>query len=587
MPPYKPWTISPLNPYGHYKPEEYQAETTARAQAAQQRKYEADVLAEQAAQALRAKQFAMLEDQTAYERSRQKPLGMLQGDWRLSQKNIESSIASRKNQLNQNDFNQALKTGETSPRFTPSQNKAIAAAAFSRRFALQQDKAGLNVTNAQLQQMADMKSRAKEKPEHHKENLARALLAQLSPTTASLAGGMLPTGGFGKGSPFMEAAYAAPRVGKTRQEIADYEAEAKSRRESGLSDMAFTTQLQGIKGRALTLGEQQKKLKEQKRFEEELKEKTGMGPVDLKVEEVVDTRKRRQADDKHKEVMQGVEIAQAELKNELNSMVAMSEGDPVSREIADRNVVQVIAPRIQAALGEGLFDEVSGSSGLRWKEKVDTRMKKTFIDLFQYLKAESENQVNIYEAQRMQLDPDAGRLSPAVVTLHVNKHFRTMARALGSLISQDSLEEPSRFVPDEQTDLLAEDATLNDDVYAARRAAQVRVYLSSQLKVFAMSMQRAGESWADRAKVDAGAVLGSLVEGESGIAESEFMNLLYYSKVMEDWEEPPPPVEKGSGWWSGWWDTPGIPGPGASLFDPNVIRAFWQNLKRMRSEYRR
>lgn len=71
MPPYKPWTISPLNPYGAYKPEEYQAETSALRAHVEQRRAEAEAERLAAAQRLR-------EEQIARQWSREMPLEMLQ-----------------------------------------------------------------------------------------------------------------------------------------------------------------------------------------------------------------------------------------------------------------------------------------------------------------------------------------------------------------------------------------------------------------------------------------------------------------------------------------------------------------------------
>tara|TARA_R110000824_G_scaffold246105_1_gene435174 strand:- start:10694 stop:11869 length:1176 start_codon:yes stop_codon:yes gene_type:complete len=85
MPPYKPWTISPLNPYGAYKPEEYQAETSALRAHVEQRRAEAEAERLAAAQRLR-------EEQIARQWSREMPLEMLQRKQEAEVGSLEQEI---------------------------------------------------------------------------------------------------------------------------------------------------------------------------------------------------------------------------------------------------------------------------------------------------------------------------------------------------------------------------------------------------------------------------------------------------------------------------------------------------------------
>ena len=77
MPPYTPWTITPLSPYGKYKPEEYQAEIAATQASTQYQEMMARDREARAKQELEERKYDLLEDTTLRARMRQMPLEQL------------------------------------------------------------------------------------------------------------------------------------------------------------------------------------------------------------------------------------------------------------------------------------------------------------------------------------------------------------------------------------------------------------------------------------------------------------------------------------------------------------------------------
>lgn len=77
MPPYTPWTITPLSPYGKYKPEEYQSEIAAAQASTQYQEMMARDREARAKQELEERRHDLLEDTTLRARMRQMPLEQL------------------------------------------------------------------------------------------------------------------------------------------------------------------------------------------------------------------------------------------------------------------------------------------------------------------------------------------------------------------------------------------------------------------------------------------------------------------------------------------------------------------------------